>query len=49
MADLQDIFFTTSANDVTVSIFNINFYVRTLSPDLCTQVLFNDSSSNSFT
>ena len=49
MNDLQDIVFTTLANDITVTINSLYLYVPTLIPNSQTQIMFNESIMNSYT
>ena len=49
MNDLQDILFTTIADDINVTINSLYFYVPQLIPSTSTQVLFNESIMNNYT
>ena len=49
MTDLQDIVFTTIANDITVTINSLYLYVPQLIPSTSTQVMFNESIMNNYT
>ena len=48
MADIQDVIYTTLANDFTVTIKNSNFSIPTLLTDCTTQVIFIYSIKWSF-
>ena len=47
-ADLQDILYTTIADDIDVTINSLYLFVPTLIPDAATQTMFNDSIKNNF-
>ena len=47
--DLQNIIFTTMATDINVTINSFYLYVPILIPNTETQVMFNESSKNSYT
>ena len=47
--DLQNIIFTTLANDINVTINSLYLFVPTLTPNTETQVLFNESIKNNYT
>ena len=49
MNDLQDIVFTTLANDITVTINSLYLYVPQLIPSNSTQVMFNEAIMNNYT
>ena len=49
MNDLQDIIFTTIADDINVTINNLYLYVSQLIPSTSTQVMFNESIMNNYT
>ena len=49
MNDLQDIIFTTLANDITVTINSLYLFVPILIPNSSTQVMFNESIINNYT
>ena len=49
MNDLQDIIFTTIANDINVTINSLYLYVPKLIPSTSTQVMFNESIMNNYT
>ena len=49
MNDLQDIIFTTIADDINVIINSLYLYVPQLIPPTTTQVMFNESIMNSYT
>ena len=49
MNDLQDIVFTTLANDITVTINSLYLYVPQLIPTTATQVMFNEAIMNNYT
>ena len=49
MNDLQDIIFTTIADDIIVTINSLYLYVPKLIPSTSTQVMFNDSIMNNYT
>ena len=49
MNDLQDIVFTTLANDITVTINSLYLFVPQLIPSTTTQVMFNEAIMNNFT
>ena len=49
MNDLQDIIFTTIANDINVTINSLYLYVPELIPSTTTQVMFNESIMNNYT
>ena len=49
MNDLQDITFTTLANDITVTINSLYLYVPQLIPSTSTQVMFNEAIMNNYT
>ena len=49
MNDLQDIIFTTKANDITVTINSLNLYVPKFVPSTATQVMFNEANMNNYT
>ena len=49
MNDLQDIIFTTLANDITVTINSLSLYVPQLIPSTNTQVMFNEAIMNNYT
>ena len=49
MNDLQDIVFTTLANDITVTINSLNLFVPQLIPNTQTQVRFNEAIMNNYT
>ena len=49
MNDLQDIIFTTIADDINVTINSLFLYVRQLIPSTATQVMFNESIMNNYT
>ena len=47
--DLQDIIFTTIANDINVTINSLYLYVPKLIPSTSTQVMFNEAIMNNYT
>ena len=47
--DLQNIIFTTLANDIKVTINSLYLFVPTLTPNTETQKVFNESIKNNFT
>ena len=47
--DLQNIIFTTLANDINVTINSLYLFVPILTPNSETQVLFNESIKNNYT
>ena len=49
MNDLQDIIFTTIADDINVTINSLYLYVPNLIPSTSTQVMFNESIMNNYT
>ena len=49
MNDLQDIIFTTLANDLNVTINSLNLFIPILIPNTQTQVLFNEAIMNNYT
>ena len=49
MNDLQDIIFTTIANNINVTISSLYLYVPILIPDSQTQLLFNESIMKNYT
>ena len=49
MNDLQDIIFTTIANDINVTINSLYMYVPNIVPNSETQLLFNESITRSYT
>ena len=49
MNDLQDIVFTTIANDINVTINSLYLYVPKLIPTTSTQVMFNEAIMNNYT
>ena len=49
MNDLQDIIFTTRANDINVTINSLYLYVPILIPNTQTQVMFNEAIMNNYT
>ena len=49
MNDLQDIVFTTIADDINVTINSLYLYVPKLIPSTTTQVMFNESIMNNYT
>ena len=49
MNDLQDIIFTTIADDINVTINSLYLYVPQLIPSTSTQVMFNESNMNNYT
>ena len=49
MKDLQDIVFTTLANDITVTINSLYLYVPQLIPNTQTQVMFNEAIMSNYT
>ena len=49
MNDLQDIVFTTIADDINVTINSLYLYVPKLIPSASTQIMFNESIMNSYT
>ena len=49
MNDLQDIIFTTVADDINVTINSLYLYVLQLIPSTTTQVMFNESIMNNYT
>ena len=49
MNDLQDIVFTTKANDITVTINSLYLYVPKLIPSTSTQLMFNEAIMNNST
>ena len=49
MNDLQDIIFTTIADDINVTINSLYLYVPQLIPSTTTQVMFNESIMNNYT
>ena len=49
MNDLQDIIFTTIANDITVTINSLYLYVPNIVPNSETQLLFIESITNNYT
>ena len=49
MIDLQDIIFTTIANDINVTINSLYLFVPKLMPSTSTQVMFNEAIMNKYT
>ena len=49
MNDLQDIIFTTIANDINVTIHSLYLYIPILIPNSHTQVMFNEAIMNNYT
>ena len=49
MNDLQDIIFTTIADDINVTINSLYLYVPQLIPSTSTQVMFNEAVMNNYT
>ena len=49
MNDLQDIIFTTIANDINVTINSLYLYVPKFIPSTSTQVMFNEAIMNNYT
>ena len=49
MNDLQDIVFTTIANDINVTLTNLYLFVPILVPNSQTQLMFNESLMNNYT
>ena len=49
MNDLQDIIFTTIADDINVTINSLYLYVPQLIPSTSTQVMFNEAIMNNYT
>ena len=49
MNDLQDIIFTTIADDINVTINSLYLYVPQLIPSTTTQVMFNEAIMNNYT
>ena len=49
MNNLQDIIFTTIANDINVTINSLYLYVPQLIPNTQTQVMFNEATLNNYT
>ena len=49
MNDLQDILFTTIADDINVTINSLYLYVPQLIPNTQTQVMFNEAMMNNYT
>ena len=49
MNDLQDIIFTTIANDINVTIDSLSSYVPILIPNSQTQLMFNEAIMNNYT
>ena len=49
MNDLQDIIFTTIADDINVTINNLYLFVPVLIPNSQTQVMFNEAIMNNYT
>ena len=49
MNDLQDIIFTTKADDIKVTINSLYLYVPQLIPSTSTQVMFNEAIMNNYT
>ena len=49
MNDLQDIIFTTLADDINVTISSLYLYVPQLIPSTSTQVIINESIRNNYT
>ena len=47
-ADLQDIIFTSIADNINVTINNLYLYVPTLIPNIETQLMFNESIQNNY-
>ena len=48
MNDLQDIIFTTLANDINVTINSLYLFVPILIPNTQTQVMFNEANMNNY-
>ena len=48
-ADLENIIFTSIANDIDLTINSLYLYVPILFPDTDTQVMFNESIKNNYT
>ena len=44
--DLQDIFFTSMADDIIVTINNVYLFVPNLLPSVETQLMFNEATQN---
>ena len=49
MNDLQDIIFTTIADDINVTINSLYLYVPRIIPSTTTQVMFNEAIMNNYT
>ena len=49
MNGLEDIIFTTLADDINVTINSLNLYVPQLIPSTTTQVMFNETIMNNYT
>ena len=49
MNDLQDIIFTTIANDINVTINSLYLFIPKLIPTTTTQVMFNEALMNNYT
>ena len=49
MNDLQDIVFTTIANDINVTINSLYLFVPKFVPSTTTQVMFNEAIMNNYT
>ena len=49
MNDLQDIIFTTIADDINVTINSLYLYVPHIFPSTSTQVMFNEANMNNYT
>ena len=46
--DLQNIIYSSLADDINVTINNLNLYVPKLKPNVETQVMFNEATQNSY-
>ena len=46
--DLQNIIYSSMADDINVTIINLYLYVRNLIPSVETQVMFNEATQNNY-
>ena len=46
--DLQDIIYTSMADDITVTINNLYLFVPNLIPSVETQLMFNEATQNNY-
>ena len=46
--DLQDIIYTSMADDINVTIYSLYLYIPNLIPSVETQVMFNETTQNNY-